>query len=205
MVRFAAADRAGSEAVRNLRLPTRAGTLVPATSVAVLEERAAPQPIYRKDLKPVVYVTGDVARELESPAYAMLEMEDRLAKAGIATTWSGPAELTEQVSLNWDGEWRITYEVFRDLGIAFAAVLVLIYLLVVAWFQSYPDPAGHHGADPAHPRRRSCRPTGCSGAFFTATSMIGMIALAGIIVRNSILLVDFIELARARGAVFQRR
>ena len=185
VVRFAAADRAG--------------TLVPATAVAVLEERAAPQPIYRKDLKPVVYVTADVARELESPAYAMLEMEGRLAKAGIATTWAGPAELTEQVSLNWDGEWRITYEVFRDLGIAFAAVLVLIYLLVVAWFQSYliplvimaPIPLTLAGILPAH---------WLSGAFFTATSMIGMIALAGIIVRNSILLVDFIELARARGA-----
>jgi multidrug efflux pump subunit AcrB len=197
-VRFAAADRAGSEAVRNLRLPTRAGRLVPATAVSVLEERPAPQPIYRKDLKPVVYVTGDVARELESPAYAMLAMEDRLAKSGITSTWTGPAPLTEQVSLNWDGEWRITYEVFRDLGIAFAAVLVLIYLLVVAWFQSYltplvimaPIPLTLAGILPAH---------WLTGAFFTATSMIGMIALAGIIVRNSILLVDFIELARNRG------
>jgi multidrug efflux pump subunit AcrB len=198
MVRFGAADRAGSEAVRNLRLPTRTGALVPATAVAVLEERAAPQPVYRKDLKPVVYVTADVARELESPAYAMLAMEDALAAAGIETRWAGPAELTERVSLNWDGEWRITYEVFRDLGIAFAAVLVLIYLLVVAWFQSYrvplvimaPIPLTLAGILPAH---------WLGGAFFTATSMIGMIALAGIIVRNSILLVDFIELARARG------
>ncbi len=198
VVRFAAADRAGSEAVRNLRLPTGSGALLPATSVAVLEDRAAPQPIHRKDLKPVVYVTADVAKELESPAYAMLAMEDRLADAGITTTWSGPAELTERVSLNWDGEWRITYEVFRDLGIAFAAVLVLIYLLVVAWFQSYliplvimaPIPLTLAGILPGH---------WLGDAFFTATSMIGMIALAGIIVRNSILLVDFIELARARG------
>jgi len=198
VVRFAAVDRAGSEAVRSLRLPTRSGGLVPATAVAVLEEGPAPQPVYRKDLKPVVYVTADVARELESPAYAMLAMEDRLAAAGIETTWAGPAELTERVSLNWDGEWRITYEVFRDLGIAFAAVLVLIYLLVVAWFQSYrtplvimaPIPLTLAGILPAH---------WLGGAFFTATSMIGMIALAGIIVRNSILLVDFIELARARG------
>ena len=198
VVRFASADRAGGEAVRNLRLPTRTGTFVPATAVATLEERPAPQPIYRKDLKPVIYVTADVARELESPAYAMLAMEDRLAEAGIETTWAGPAPLTERVSLNWDGEWRITYEVFRDLGIAFAAVLVLIYLLVVAWFQSYriplvimaPIPLTLAGILPAH---------WLGGAFFTATSMIGMIALAGIIVRNSILLVDFIELARARG------
>ncbi|HEX6106846.1 MAG TPA: efflux RND transporter permease subunit, partial [Gemmatimonadales bacterium] len=198
VVRYAAVDRAGSEAVRSLRLPTRTGALVPATAVAVLEERPAPEPIHRKDLKPVVYVTADVARELESPAYAMLAMEDHLADAGIETTWAGPAELTEGVSLNWDGEWRITYEVFRDLGIAFAAVLVLIYLLVVAWFQSYrtplvimaPIPLTLAGILPAH---------WLGGAFFTATSMIGMIALAGIIVRNSILLVDFIELARERG------
>jgi multidrug efflux pump subunit AcrB len=146
----------------------------------------------------VVYVSADVARELESPAYAMLAMEPALRESGIETTWSGPAETTDRVSLNWDGEWRITYEVFRDLGIAFAAVLVLIYLLVVAWFQSYliplvimaPIPLTLAGILPAH---------WLSGAFFTATSMIGMIALAGIIVRNSILLVDFIELARARG------
>jgi multidrug efflux pump subunit AcrB len=198
VVRFAETDRAGSEAVRSLRLPTRTGGLVPATAVALLEERPAPQPVYRKDLKPVVYVTADVARELESPAYAMLEMERGLSAAGIETRWSGPADLTEQVSLNWDGEWRITYEVFRDLGIAFAAVLVLIYLLVVAWFQSYriplvimaPIPLTLAGILPAH---------WLGGAFFTATSMIGMIALAGIIVRNSILLVDFVEQARARG------
>jgi multidrug efflux pump subunit AcrB len=165
----------------------------------VLEERAAAQVVYRKDLKPVVYVTGDVARELESPTYAMLAMEDRLRGAGLSTTWAGPAELTEQPTLNWDGEWRITFEVFRDLGIAFAGALALIYLLVVAWFQSYrtpivimaPIPLTLVGILPAH---------WLTGAFFTATSMIGMIALAGIIVRNSILLVDFVEEARGRGA-----
>jgi len=197
VVRLADADRAGAAAIGALRVPTPAG-LLPASTVATLSERPAPQPIHRKDLKPVVYVTADVAREIESPAYAMLAMEDSLAAAGITTTWSGPAPLTEQVSLNWDGEWRITYEVFRDLGIAFAAVLLLIYLLVVAWFQSYrtpliimaPIPLTLAGILPAH---------WVTGAFFTATSMIGMIALAGIIVRNSILLVDFVELARAKG------
>jgi len=198
MVRLATASRVGDEALRSIRLPTRSGALLPATSVAALEERPAPQPVYRKDLKPVVYVTADVAGELESPAYAMLAMEDRLAGAGIPTRWAGPSDLTEAVSLNWDGEWRITYEVFRDLGIAFAAVLGLIYVLVVAWFQSYktplvimaPIPLTLAGILPAH---------WLTGAFFTATSMIGMIALAGIIVRNSILLVDFVELARERG------
>ncbi len=105
----------------------------------------------------------------------------------------------------WDGEWRITYEVFRDLGLAFAAVLVLIYVLVVAWFRSFLVPLADHGADPAHARRASCPGTPLTGMFFTATSMIGMIALAGIIVRNSILLVDFIELSRERGLARPRR
>jgi multidrug efflux pump subunit AcrB len=198
VVRLAAADRAGALALGSMRVASAVG-LVPATAIATLREHPAPQAIYRKDLRPVVYVSADVARELESPAYAMLAMEPALEAAGIATTWSGPAETTERVSLNWDGEWRITYEVFRDLGIAFAAVLVLIYLLVVAWFQSYriplvimaPIPLTLAGILPAH---------WLSGAFFTATSMIGMIALAGIIVRNSILLVDFVTLARERGA-----
>ena len=198
VIRLAAGDRAGALALGSVRVPSAAG-LVPATALATLTERPAPHALHRKDLRPVVYVSADVARELESPAYAMLAMEPALAAAGIQTTWSGPAETTERVSLNWDGEWRITYEVFRDLGIAFAAVLVLIYLLVVAWFQSYriplvimaPIPLTLAGILPAH---------WLSGAFFTATSMIGMIALAGIIVRNSILLVDFVALARGRGA-----
>jgi multidrug efflux pump subunit AcrB len=199
VVRLAAADRAGMPALEALRLPVGRGTLMPATAVATLRERPAPQLIHRKDLTPVIYVTADVARELESPAYAMLAVERELASAGIETRWTGPAPLNEAVSLNWDGEWRITYEVFRDLGIAFAAVLLLIYLLVVAWFQSYrtplvimaPIPLTLAGILPGH---------WLTGAFFTATSMIGMIALAGIIVRNSVLLVDFVELARARGA-----
>ena len=110
----------------------------------------------------------------------------------------GPPTLTEQPFLVWDGEWQITVDVFRDLGIAFAAVLVLIYVLVVAWFQSFtiplvimaPIPLTLIGILPAH---------AATGAFFTATSMIGMIALAGIIVRNSILLVDFVQLGLERG------
>jgi multidrug efflux pump subunit AcrB len=199
VVRLPQSGRAGAGGLRSLGIASRGGGLVPLGAVAALEERTAPVPRFRKDLKPVIYVTGDVAKELESPAYAMLAMGPALESAGIATTWSSPAASTESVSLNWDGEWRITYEVFRDLGIAFAAVLVLIYFLVVAWFQSFttplvimaPIPLTLAGILPAH---------ALTGAFFTATSMIGMIALAGIIVRNSILLVDFIELARDRGA-----
>jgi multidrug efflux pump subunit AcrB len=130
----------------------------------------------------------------------MLAMGDSLARSGggLPVHWAASPTLTEQPLLVWDGEWRITYEVFRDLGLAFAAVLALIYLLVVAWFQSFktplvimaPIPLTLVGILPAH---------ALTGAFFTATSMIGMIALAGIIVRNSILLADFVELGLARG------
>jgi multidrug efflux pump subunit AcrB len=130
----------------------------------------------------------------------MLEMGDALEEAlpGVDRHWAGSPTLTEEPFLVWDGEWQITLEVFRDLGIAFAAVLVLIYVLVVAWFQSFtvplvimaPIPLTLIGILPAH---------SMTGSFFTATSMIGMIALAGIIVRNSILLVDFVQLGLERG------
>lgn len=169
-------------------------------SLATFDSVSAPTTLHRKNLKPVVYVTGDVAGTLESPAYAMLAMGDPLAEAlpDTEVRWGGAPTLTEGTTVVWDGEWDITLDVFRDLGIAFAAVLVLIYVLVVAWFQSFtvplvimaPIPLTLIGILPAH---------AATGAFFTATSMIGMIALAGIIVRNSILLVDFIKLGIERG------
>jgi multidrug efflux pump subunit AcrB len=169
-------------------------------TLAQLDSAVAPQPIFHKNLRPVVYVTADVAGSMESPAYAMLAMGDALEEAlpEVERHWAGSPTLTEEPFLVWDGEWKITLEVFRDLGIAFAAVLVLIYVLVVAWFQSFtvplvimaPIPLTLIGILPAH---------SMSGAFFTATSMIGMIALAGIIVRNSILLVDFVQLGLERG------
>ncbi len=157
----------------------------------------------RKDLRPAIYVTGDVAREIESPVYAILEMnrqldDIRVNGARIARYNAvQPTTLTE-TAIKWDGEWQVTIEVFRDLGLAFAIVLLLIYVLVVGWFQSFtvplvimaPIPLTLIGILPGH---------AISGAFFTATSMIGMIALAGIIVRNSILLVDFIQLEESRG------
>jgi len=168
-------------------------------TLATIDSAPAPTPIFHKNLRPVVYVTADVAGRLESPAYAMIEMDGALADAtGMTRYWASSPTLTEEPFLVWDGEWQITVDVFRDLGIAFAAVLVLIYVLVVAWFQSFtvplvimaPIPLTLIGILPAHAG---------SGAFFTATSMIGMIALAGIIVRNSILLVDFIQLGLERG------
>jgi multidrug efflux pump subunit AcrB len=153
----------------------------------------------------VVYVTGDVAGAEESPVYAILKMNKELDKlklpAGYTLTRYNAAmpESTDHYSMKWDGEWHITIEVFRDLGLAFAAVLILIYVLVVGWFRSFivpliimaPIPLTLVGILPAH---------ALMGAFFTATSMIGFIAGAGIIVRNSIILVDFIELRRRQGA-----
>jgi multidrug efflux pump subunit AcrB len=157
----------------------------------------------RKDLRPAIYVTGDVAGEIESPVYAILEMNRKLDDirvngARIERYNAVQPDNLAETAIKWDGEWQVTIEVFRDLGIAFAIVLVLIYVLVVGWFQSFtiplvimaPIPLTLIGILPGH---------ALTGAFFTATSMIGMIALAGIIVRNSILLVDFIQLAEERG------
>jgi multidrug efflux pump subunit AcrB len=157
----------------------------------------------RKDLRPAIYVTGDVAREIESPVYAILDMNSQLDAirvngAAITRYNAVPPETVSETAIKWDGEWQVTIEVFRDLGLAFAIVLLLIYVLVVGWFQSFtvplvimaPIPLTLIGILPGH---------AIGGAFFTATSMIGMIALAGIIVRNSILLVDFIQLEEARG------
>jgi multidrug efflux pump subunit AcrB len=153
---------------------------------------------------PVTYVTADVAGAMESPVYAILAMGPKIARLDTGGgyeieqyTAHQPAEDT-RYAMKWDGEWHITYEVFRDLGIAFAAVLVLIYVLVVGWFESFVTPLiimaaipfSLVGILPAH---------GLLHAFFTATSMIGFIAGAGIVVRNSIILVDFVELRLKEG------
>jgi multidrug efflux pump subunit AcrB len=198
-VRLADSATASAGDVATLPVATPVGARQLGTLAAV-DSVGADQPIFHKNLRPVVYVTGDVAGRLESPAYAMLAMADSLehGREGLPVYYVSSPTLTEHPFLVWDGEWKITADVFRDLGVAFAAVLVLIYVLVVAWFQSFtvplvimaPIPLTLVGILPAH---------AISGAFFTATSMIGMIALAGIIVRNSILLVDFIELGLERG------
>ena len=153
---------------------------------------------------PVVYVTGDVAGQEESPLYAILKMNKVLDQLKLPEGYRLERYVSQQpfsalkYAMKWDGEWHISYEVFRDLGLAFAAVLVLIYILVVGWFQSFKTPVtimaaipfSLVGILPAH---------ALMGAFFTATSMIGFIAGAGIVVRNSIILVDFIELRLKQG------
>jgi multidrug efflux pump subunit AcrB len=160
--------------------------------------------LYRKNLKNVIYVIGDVAGEIEAPVYAILKMQQEIAAlptpdgAKIEILASRQPWSEEKMGMKWDGEWHITYEVFRDLGIAFGAVMVLIYILVVAWFKDFttplvimaPIPLTLIGILPGH---------ALFGAFFTATSMIGFIALAGIIVRNSIILIDFAEMKRREG------
>ncbi|MCB9610969.1 MAG: efflux RND transporter permease subunit [Sandaracinus sp.] len=200
-------DRATrSDPDRLLAMPMVAadGRTVPLRELVRVEEGVQERSIYHKNLMPVVYVTGDVAGAIESPVYAMLQLGPALdaleLPEGYALeqhTASAPED-TSRFSVKWDGEWHITYEVFRDLGVAFAIVLVLIYVLVLAWFRSYlvpivimsAIPYSLVGILPAH---------GLMDAFFSATSMIGFIAGAGIVVRNSIILVDFIELRLAEG------
>ena len=197
--------RARIESLLNISLRSEtnpAAPLVPLRELVIVSERPVEQPIYRKNLKPVIYVTGDVADVVESPVYAILEMNDKLA-ALDGRDFGGREPHVEIYNLNqpfaesepamkWDGEWHITLEVFRDLGLAFAVVMVLIYMLMVGWFKNYVTPLvvmaaipfSLIGILPAH---------WGFGAFFTATSMIGFMAGAGIVVRNSIILVDFIE------------
>jgi len=203
-VRLARPARSSIDELRSIRLPTPSGAQVSLAEVTRVEQTTIDTDIYRKNMRKVVYVTGDVSGQEESPVYAILKMGraiDRLrvpAGYSIEQYSSHLPESTERYSMKWDGEWQVTYEVFRDLGLAFAAVLVLIYVLVVGWFKSFktpwvimaPIPLTLVGILPAH---------AMLGAFFTATSMIGFIAGAGIIVRNSIILVDFIELRRAQG------
>ncbi len=195
--RLALADRSSLESLLAIPVATATG---PQPLGRFASIRTAPREgsRHRRDLRSVVYVTADVAGTVESPVYAILAMNDRLEEAGIAVYNARQPDRLDEVAIKWDGEWQVTIEVFRDLGLAFAVVLLLIYVLVVGWFQSFtiplvimaPIPLTLVGILPGH---------ALSGAFFTATSMIGMIALAGIIVRNSILLVDFIQLAQARG------
>ncbi len=197
-------DRADLSKVMDLKVQSLDGSFVALNSIARVMDTKEAQTIFHKNLKRVVYVIGDLAGREESPIYALMTMNKKIdelrAPDGGAVEMHSIAqpETTENYALKWDGEWHISYEVFRDLGIAFAVVMVLIYILVVGWFESYivpivimiPIPLSLIGIIPGH---------WLFGAFFTATSMIGFIAGAGIIVRNSIILVDFIELRLRQG------
>jgi multidrug efflux pump subunit AcrB len=204
VLRLDRAQRAHVDGLLQLTVHGGDGRMVPLSEITTVVDSKRERSRYHKNLQPVTYVYGEVAGRFEAPVYAILEMENRLAEIitplgeelEIITT-SLPEDSTRYI-MKWDGEWHITYEVFRDMGIAFAVVMVLIYVLMVGWFKSFvtpiiimvPIPLTLVGILPAH---------GIFGIFFTATSMIGFIALAGIIVRNSILLVDFINLELKAG------
>jgi len=191
-------DKADPDVLRSLRVRSRSGGLVPLGEFASFDMTTRDQAIHHKDLLPVVYVTGDMAGKLDSPLYGMFSIAGKLENLPVAGSepltqhWISQPDNPYRYGLKWDGEWQITYETFRDMGIAYSVGLILIYLLVVAEFRSYsvpliimaPIPLTLIGIMPGH---------ALLGRQFTATSMIGMIALAGIIVRNSILLVDFIQ------------
>jgi len=192
-------QRADPNRLTSTGVPAPDGRLVPLAELVRPQAGIEDKTIYHKNLHPVTYVIADVAGREESPVYAILNMKDEIGNIkvpdgyGLKQSFAQMPWMGQDYSMKWDGEWQITYEVFRDLGIAFAAVLVIIYILVVAWFRSFvtpavimaPIPLTLVGILPGH---------WIFGAFFTATSMIGFIALAGIVVRNSILLVDFIQM-----------
>ncbi len=209
IMRLPKEKRGSLDSVLDLTVLSRFGNKIPLRDLVTVERTKKDQPIYHKNLERVSYVIGDVQGRFESPVYAIMDLNAGLEKLALPGTavgsqqkvdilFNGQPENTERWTVKWDGEWQITYEVFRDLGIAFAIVLILIFTLVVGWFQSFktpliimlPIPLTLIGILPAH---------WMFGTFFTATSMIGMIAGAGIVVRNSIILVDFIELRLREG------
>ncbi|MBI5274876.1 MAG: efflux RND transporter permease subunit [Burkholderiales bacterium] len=205
------AERQGDlDTLLQLAVRGSAGQLVPIRELVTVTDTQREQPAFHKDLLPVNFVTGDMAGDVDSPLYGMFRMRGDLQR--IAPPGGGslgeyfirqPADAYRGYAIKWDGEWQVTYETFRDMGAAYAVGLVLIYLLVVAQFSCYvapliimaPIPLTIVGVMPGH---------ALLGAQFTATSMIGMIALAGIIVRNSILLVDFIALQLSQGVPLEQ-
>ncbi len=195
--------------ISQLKIASQSGQLIPISSLVTIVEKTNAKSIFRKNQKRVVYVTADMAGELESPVYAILGIDEKLKSIELPKGYNlnemylGQPELEDDFTIKWDGEWQITLEVFKDLGIAFLGVIIIIYILIVGWFQNFKAPIvmmvaiplsmvgiilGHWMLD----------------AFFTATSFIGMIALAGIMVRNSVLLIDFVNLQLDEGVPLKK-
>jgi len=207
---LAEGDKVDISSILSLNLRSAHQGLVPLSEVVTLVKGNNENSIYHKDLLPVVFVTADMAGDLDSPLYGMFDVMTKLKQDVISPLLDKPIDQylisqpdnPYQYSVKWDGEWQVTYETFRDMGLAYSVGLIMIYLLVVAQFKSYsvplvimaPIPLTVIGVLPGN---------ALWGAQFTATSMIGMIALAGIIVRNSILLVDFINQQVAAGTAFK--
>jgi multidrug efflux pump subunit AcrB len=198
------ADKSDINDLRNLKIINQQGNAIAIGDLVSVKKEIKEKSIYRKNQKRVVYVLADMAGELESPFYAIMDISDKLKtvemKKGytLEESYNQQPEFEDNFTLKWDGEWQITYEVFRDLGIAFAVVIIMIYMLIVGWFQDFKVPVVMLAAIPlsligivlGH---------WMLGAYFTATSMIGFIALAGVMVRNSVLLIDFINIRLEEG------
>ncbi len=192
-------DKTSVDDLLDLKVMGIQGNAIPISDLVTITKQVKPRNIFRKNQKEVVYVLADMAGKLESPSYAISDLSDHLKTVKVPPGYSlkeeytHEPELEDNYSLKWDGEWQITFEVFRDLGIAFGVVLVMIYILIVGWFQNFTVPLVMLAAIPlsligvvlGH---------WVMHAYFTATSMVGFIALAGVMVRNSILLIDFINI-----------
>jgi len=190
--------------IKQVKIISQMGVAIPIGDLIKVEEKIRDKAIYRKNQKRVVYVVADMAGKLESPVYGILNMSDRLDEIEVPNGYKLNEEFNQQpeheddYTVKWDGEWQITFEVFRDLGAAFAIAIFVIYLLIVGWFQNFKAPLVMLVAIPLS-MVGIMLGHWILGAFFTATSMIGVIALAGIMVRNSVLLIDFIELRLEEG------
>lgn len=198
------AEKSTTADLSQIQIASAQGQMIPIGDLVEIKENVREKSIYRKNQKRVVYVMADMAGTLESPVYAILGMEEKLNQIPLPKGYEinelyiNQPEYEDDYTVKWDGEWQITLEVFRDLGIAFLAVIFIIYILIVGWFQNFKAPIVMMVAIPlslvgivlGH---------WMMGAFFTATSFIGMIALAGIMVRNSVLLIDFVNIRLADG------
>ncbi|MFA6872439.1 MAG: efflux RND transporter permease subunit, partial [Bacteroidaceae bacterium] len=203
-LQFSDADKNDLNNLRNLTVVNQRGESIPVGDLVQITKKVKEKSLFRKNQKQVVYVVGDMAGKLESPVYAMSDVskhlnEIKLPKGyNLNENYTSQPKFEDEYTLKWDGEWQITYEVFRDLGIAFLIAIIIIYMLIIGWFQDFTVPVimltviplsligillGHW----------------IMGAFFSATSMIGFIALAGVMVRNSILLIDFIDIRLKEG------
>jgi multidrug efflux pump subunit AcrB len=202
-------DKTSLQDIQNLKIKGIQGNMIPVSDLVKVVQDTLQKTIYRKDQKRVVYVTADMAGALESPVYAILGMNEKLTKMNVPKGYKVNELYMEQptdesdFTVKWDGEWQITLEVFRDLGVAFLVVIVIIYMLIVGWFQNFKTPMVMMLAIPlsligivfGH---------WLLSAYFTATSFIGMIALAGVMVRNSVLLIDFIEIRLNEGVALKQ-
>ncbi|TWO32616.1 efflux RND transporter permease subunit [Seonamhaeicola sediminis] len=198
-------DKSALTDLAQLQIKTKHGNMMSVGDLVSINEQVRAKSIYRKNQKRVVYVMADMAGELESPAYAILGMSDKLKAINLPEGYKmdelyiKQPDFEDDYTIKWDGEWQVTLEVFRDLGVAFLGVIIIIYMLIVGWFQNFKAPVVMMVAIPLS-MVGIILGHWMLGAFFTATSFIGMIALAGIMVRNSVLLIDFVNLRLNEGA-----